>query len=194
MDPIGGGAVFSPEEREQLQANPFLRPYANITKMHLHGLLSALGEYALRAGPPAFVAVLRPESVDPATFRAHRDLLGFYWERTGRDGPGSAESPVFDPEERLRISRDKYTNGFENISKARVISLLDALGRFAVTAPRIEQPHGPLQGVVRLIHAHNALAAFADRPFTEDEFSKSVRAVVRGEASQLTSPGTKPGQ
>ena len=40
-------------------------------------------------------------------------------------------------------------------------------------------------GVVRMTHAHNALVRFRDKPFTQEEFQESVRAVLNGENSRL---------
>ena len=42
-------SIFEPRERESLKTNQYLRPYAAITKPQLAGLLSALGEYVVRA-------------------------------------------------------------------------------------------------------------------------------------------------
>jgi len=50
-------------------------------------------------------------------------------------------------------------------------------------APKIEQVFGPFSGLVRAVHAHNALVCFRDKPFTLGEFEASVRSVGRGENS-----------
>ncbi len=74
----------------------------------------------------------------------------------------------------------------KTLTKQELIGLLEALGRYSLHAPRIEQVFGPLRGLVRTVHAHNALMCFRDKPFTVAEFNSSVQSVVRGENSWLT--------
>ena len=89
-------------------------------------------------------------------------------------------------EERSTLFLHKYVSRrCAILSKREVLILLEALERYSLIAPRIEQIVGPLTGLVRMIHAHNALVRFRDRPFTQDEFGESVRAVIRGENSRL---------
>ena len=43
-----------------------------------------------------------------------------------------------------------------------------------------------------MVHAHNALLHFRDEPFTQGEFALSVRTVVSGENSRLTTLWARP--
>jgi hypothetical protein len=157
-----------------------------LTKQQLTGLLWALGEYAIRVGPD-----YTPEGVaDPELVEAHRSLVGFYWR--ARVSPWSQAPPIFDPREQKDLSLHKYIGGLEGINKQELRLLLVALGRYSTTASAMKVPSRVLGGVARIVHAHNALLAFGDRPFTQDEFGESVRAVLRGEMSHLTRPSNQP--
>ena len=173
--------VFELWERPTLEANPYLRPYASITKTQLVGLLGALGEYAIRVGP-----VLGTVWHDPESAETNRALVAFYRRLKGGGGDIASTQFVFHAQERSRLSLHKYVRGCENLSKEEVLGLLEALGRYSLEAPRIKQVFGPFTFLVRAIHAHNALVSFRDRRFTLDEFSESVRTVLRGENSLLT--------
>jgi len=62
--------IFEVGERKSLEANEYVRPYAAITKARLVGLLSALGEYAMRQMPdPPSRAGL---ACDPESAEAYR--------------------------------------------------------------------------------------------------------------------------
>ena len=175
--------VFELRERESLKTNQYLRPYAAITKPQLVGLLTALGEYAIREGMHQ-LAVMGTVSSDPDLAEKHRALVGFYSRR--RDTSNTVSSQfVFDARERSKLSLHKYVRGCQDLTKREVVLLLEALERYSLNAPRIEQVFGPFTGLVRTIHAHNALVRFRDKPFTQDEFAESVRAVLKGENSRL---------
>jgi len=176
--------VFEPWEQESLKTNQYVSPYAAITKPQLVGLLTALGEYAIRA--EAYQrAVMGPVSSDPELAEKHRTLVGFYSRRRATSNTASSGQFVFDAQERSALSLHKYVRGGEDISKREVLGLLEALERYSLNAPRIEQVFGPFTGLVRVIHAHNALLRFRDKPFTQEEFAESVRAVLKGENSRL---------
>jgi hypothetical protein len=162
-----------------------VHPYTAITKAQLVGLLFALGEYAIRVGPDPG-AFMRTVSNDPELAETNRALVSFYWRRRNTSATASSGQSAFDPLERSRLSLQKYVRGTEDLSKREVIGLLEALGRYSLHAPRIEQVFGPFAGLVRTVHAHNALVCFRDKPFTRDEFAASVRSVMRGENSRLT--------
>lgn len=178
--------IFEPREQESLKTDPWVRPYAAITKNQLVGLLTALGEYAVRAWMMDLPTVMGMVATDPQFAEKRRALVGF--RRPQRDTSDTASSGqfVFGGRERSTLSLHKYVRGSENLSKREVLGLLDALGQYSLNAPRIEQVLGPFTGFVRLIHAHNALVSFRDKPFTQDEFAESVRAVLKGENSRLT--------
>ena len=96
-----------------------------------------------------------------------------------------AEDEVFDSGEQKTLSLHKYIRGQEGLTKEELLCLLDALGCYSHEALALEVPPHLLDGVTRIVHAHNALIAFSARPFTLDEFADSVRAVLRGEPSRL---------
>jgi hypothetical protein len=183
--------IFDQRQRESLEASQHMCAYAGITKAQLAGLLAALGEYAIRVRPPEY-AVLDlpgPAANDLELVETRRALVQFYWRRSDHGEDLSSDQPVFDPQERKDLSLHKYVRGCANLTKRDVLDLLDTLGRYSLNAPYIKPILGPpWTGLVRLIHAHNALVAFRDRPFSLGEFAESVHAVVRGENSQLTSP------
>ena len=175
--------IFEPQERESLKTNQYVRPYAAITKPQLVGLLIALGEYACRVTtdqPPVM------GSVDPELAEKHRALVDFYRYGTRDTSDALSGQFVFDAQERSTLFLHKYVSRrCAILSKREVLILLEALERYSLIAPRIEQFFGPLTGAVRMIHAHNALVRFRDKPFTQDEFQESVRAVLNGENSRL---------
>jgi hypothetical protein len=174
--------IFEPQEQESLKTNQYVRPYAAITKAQLVGLLSALGEYACRAGLYE-LAVRGAVSSSPESAEKNRALLDFRgWSDTSN---ALSCQLVFDTQERTTLSLDKYAGGYVGVSKRDVLNLLEALERYSLSAPRIEQVFGPMVGLVRMIHAHNALVRFREKPFTQDEFGESVRAVLNGEKSRL---------
>jgi hypothetical protein len=175
--------VFESRERESLKTNQYLRPYAAITKPQLVGLLTALGEYAIRVGTKP--VVMGTVSSDPELGEKHRALVGFYSRRRNTSNTASSGQFVFDARERSILSLHKYVRGCEDLSKSEVLVLLEALERYSLNAPRIEQVFGPLTGLVRTIHAHNALVSFRAKPFTQDEFAESVCAVLEGENGRL---------
>jgi hypothetical protein len=175
--------IFDSRERESLKTNQYVRPYAAITKPQLVGLLTALGEYAIRVGTKP--VVMGMVSSDPELAEKHRALVGFYSRRRDTSNTASSGQFVFDAPERSALSLHKCVRGCEDISKPEVLVLLEALERYSLNAPRIEQVFGPLTGLVRTIHAHNALVRFPDKPFTRDEFAQSVEAVLKGENSRL---------
>jgi hypothetical protein len=175
--------IFEPQERESLKTNQYVRPYAAITKPQLVGLLIALGEYASRATtdqPPLM------ETVDPELAEKHCALVDFYRYGTRDTSDALSGQFVFDAQERSTLFLHKYVSRrCAILSKREVLILLETLERYSLIAPRIEQFFGPIAGVVRMIHAHNALVRFRDKPFTQDEFHESVRAVLNGENSRL---------
>ena len=118
--------IFEPRERESLETNQYMRPYAAITKTQLVGLLTALGEYAVRVGKN-LPAVTGAVSSDPELAETHRALAGFY--RRQRDASNSASSGqfVFDARERSTLSLYKYVRGCEDLSKRELLGLLEAL-------------------------------------------------------------------
>jgi hypothetical protein len=73
MGDIGNEAVFGPAHREELRSNPLLRPYIDLTKLHLVGLLTALGEYWVRAAGRAFLH--HPDAFTPEMVRANDQLI-----------------------------------------------------------------------------------------------------------------------
>jgi hypothetical protein len=175
--------IFEPQERERLKTNQYVRPYAAITKPQLVGLLIALGEYACRVttDQPPIMGTLDPELAEK-----HRSLVDCYWDRTRDTTDVLSGQFVFDAQERSTLFLYKYVSRHcAFFSKQEVLILLEALERYSLVAPRIEQIFGPLTGAVRMIHAHNALVRFRDKPFTQDEFHQSVRAVLNGENSRL---------
>jgi hypothetical protein len=176
--------IFEPWEVENLKTNQYVSPYAAITKPQLVGLLTALGEYAIRVGIYQR-AVMGTVLSDPELAEKRRALVGFYSRRRDTSNTASSGQLVFHAQERGALSLHKYVRGCEDIRKREVLVLLEALGRYSLDAPRIEQVFGPLRGLVRTIHAHNALVRFRDKPFTQDEFAESVRAVLNGENSRL---------
>jgi hypothetical protein len=176
--------VFEPQEQESLKSNQYVRPYAAITKSQLVGLLTAFGEYAIRVGIYQ-EAVMRPVLSDPELLERHHALVNFYSRLLFTRHTASIGQFVFDAQERSALSLHKYVRGCEGISKLEALVLLEALERYSLNAPRIEQFFGPFTGLVRTIHAHNALVRFRDRRFTQDEFAESVRAVLNGENSLL---------
>jgi hypothetical protein len=177
--------IFESRERESLEANQYVQPYASITKHQLVGLLAALGEYQARVVIVEDAFTRRVPS-DPELPEMCRVLASFRHRR--RQTPSAALSGqwVFDAPERSALSKHKYVCGTEDLNKQELISLLEALGRYSLRAPIIEQVFGPFTGIVRALHAHNALVCFRDKPFTQGEFEASVRSVVRGEKSSLT--------
>lgn len=176
--------IFELRERDSLETNQYVRPYATITKSQLVGLLTALGEYAVRVGmTPSWV--MGTVSSDPELAEQHRALVGFHRRQHDTSNTASSGQFVFDARERNTLSLHKYVRGCEDLSKREVLGLLEALTRYSLKAPRIEQVFGPFTGLVRSIHAHNALVSFRDKPFTQEEFQKSVRAVLKGENSRL---------
>lgn len=160
-----------------------MRPYAAITKPQLVGLLIALGEYVCRAmtGQPPVMGTVGPELAEK-----HRALVDFYLYGSRDDRDALNGQFVFDAQERSTLFLHKYIGRrCAILSKREVLILLEALERYSLSAPRIEQIFGSFAFAVRMIHAHNALVRFRDRPFTQDEFQKSVRAVTNGENSRL---------
>jgi hypothetical protein len=196
--------IFGAAEQESIQWNHHdVRPYAAITKAQLLGLLTALGEYTVRAEMtlPAMI------TKDPELAEKHRLLLEFPRrhafihqyrrahvagslpnERHRKVPPFIADALpdefVFNHDERAMLW-NKYNNTFKDITKQELLYLLGALARYSIKAPRIEQVLGPMTGIVRMIHAHNALLSFADMPFTTDEFWESANAVLKGQSSRF---------
>ena len=178
--------IFDAGEQESLEAHRYVAPYAGITKARLIGLLWALAEYMMRSTPDPTL-LIGTVSNDLEFVAAHRSLFGAYRRLKGPDTNGSSSSgqAVFDTQERHTMSFLKYVRGYRNFSKQDVREFLEALGQYCLIAPRIKQRFGPIQADVRLVHAHNALLSFRDRPFTVDEFRASVRAVLSGESSLI---------
>jgi len=190
------GAIFSPVEQLSIASDRYLRSYRAITRNQLTGLLAALGEYSVRVGPNYL-----PEGVrDRELVKAHGMITGSY-RRAHWTVDSSASSPwlaslssrddfVFDSREQKELALHKYIRGREGITKGELLALLGALGQYSRDAPAMKElPYqlgDALDGVRRIIHAHNALVAFGDRPFTLDEFGQSVCAVLHGDVSQLT--------
>jgi tetratricopeptide (TPR) repeat protein len=193
--------IFEPREQESLKTNQYLFRYTAITKNQLVGLLVALGEYAARIELfEQFVkmnsnnlevaekhrALMEMASPDPEAAEKRRALVGFYNRQRDPSDTASSGQFVFDSGERSFLSLHKYIRGGAYFTKQDVLGLLEALGRFSLNAPRIEQSFGIYTKLVRLIHAHNALVSFRDKPFTLHEFCESVSAVLEGENSRLT--------
>ena len=79
--------------------------------------------------------------------------------------------------QRMTVSLDKYAKGFEDVlTRARLRELLEHLALYARDASEIKQdaPSVLFEGVTRSRHAHNALLAFMERPFTVREFCRSL--------------------
>ena len=106
-------------------------------------LLAALGEYAIRVGPPEHFIGRPPEWVaaDPQTIQAHIDLHSFcaLWKAPKAAGGISDSEFVFDADERRSISTHKYVGAGATLSKKELVGLLDALTRYARHAREIEQ-------------------------------------------------------
>src|SRR6185369_16721206 len=127
--------IFENGEQENFRNHPHLRPYAGITKAQFAGLLSALGEYAIRVGEDAPLAA-GADLNDPELAEAHRALVNFYWgQRGARD---ATDRHVFDAKERNDLSFFKYVRGNENVRKREAVRLLDALGRYSRNAPKLK--------------------------------------------------------
>jgi hypothetical protein len=109
---------------------------------------------------------------------AHSALLHFYWRPERLQPVSSTGNFVFNDEERNALGHHKYVSGTEHLVKAELTALLEMLGVYSQSATRVEQIYGPMTGLARIIHAHNALIDFRDRPFSLDEFSQSVRDVL----------------
>ncbi len=176
--------IFDSRERESLDTNLYVQPYTSITKRQLVGLLAALGEFEIRV--PAPEAFIRWISNNPELPEMCRALISFRRRPRKTSAATSSGQWVFDAIERSDLSKHKYISGTEDLIKQELIGLLEALGRYSLHAPRIEQVFGLLSGLVRTVHAHNALVCFRDKPFTVAEFNSSVQSVVRGENSWLT--------
>lgn len=180
-------AVFGPEDEPDVRASSDVSIFSDITKSQLVGLLAALGEWAIRTGPPDLNEGCwgLTKSTDPAVIEAQRALRVCYWSRREARQSALQHELVFDTDERREIALHKYLRGFEDITKRDVVSLLESLIRYVPKAPRQKQIFGPMTGVVRVINAHNALVAFRERRFTIDEFEHGVRQVVRGHERHL---------
>lgn len=141
-------------------------------------------------GSPDPPSDLGTVSNDAELVEAHRSLVGLYWRlgRSDNNGIASSHQHVFDPQERSSLALYKYVEGQENVSKQELRELLDleALGLYCFKAPRIKLQIIPITGVLRFLHAHNALVSFRDRPFTLNEFAESYAALERGEDSLIT--------
>lgn len=191
--------IFSPREQLAIEGHEYLRSFSTMTRDQLTGLVGALGDYASRVGPTF-------EPVEPShheSIEAHRMLIDCYWQAPRaleQQRPAWAivpeslreianEDPVFDPAEQATLRLHKYIRRHEGLQRREMLSVLIALGRYSRDAQALRVlPHvSPgLVGVTRIIHGHNALISFSDRPFTLEEFGESARAVLRGEASRLT--------
>ena len=164
--------IFVPWERDSLESNQFVHPYTTITKAQLFGLLGALGEYACRQ---KYLSSSDSELAEMN--RTFIEFLGCMGRKRYTIQITSSGQPVFDASERTSI--DKYVSSSDlNLNKGELLGLLDALGRYSLKAPRIEQVFGATAGIIRMIHAHNRLLSFHDQPFTLEEFAESVRATV----------------
>jgi hypothetical protein len=134
--------IFEPQERESLKTNQYVRPYAAITKPQLVGLLIALGEYTCRVTtdqPPVM------GTVDPELADKHRALVDFYRYGTRDNSVALSGQFVFDAQERSTLFLHKYvSHTCAILSKREVLILLEALERYSLIAPRIEQFFGPL--------------------------------------------------
>lgn len=192
--------VFDAGERAVLAADPEMHPYADIRKDQVLGLLAALGEYGMRFGPE-----IAPDHVvtEPIAVQAHRTLLRFYTE--GRPSPDSrprrlrprvqrsgSDAPVFNAEEQKQLAHDTSVGGHEALSKGDLLELLEALTMYERDAWFMELPQPVVQFTTRLAHSHNALLVFSHAPFTADDFSRSLNAVLRGEQSCLMPPARQP--
>jgi hypothetical protein len=186
-------AIFDPQEATLLAHDPDFRPYVSITADHVLGLLAALGEYALRVGDTPPSDILQPgRATSAAALQCHKALVEFWSDRYNPWSTSSepslafrlahgvsavlGERKVFDDRQRAELVF-KNMKGLEEISVGELCALLKTLECYAQTArtlPELTQ----LEGVARLIHAHNRLIAFRDRPFTFDEFRCSLRAVL----------------
>jgi len=165
--------------------NEFLRPYLAITRAQLVGLLSALGEYAIRVGLKPWPLDGKDKS-DPEIAWRCCAVVAFYWWDYPRRNPRPPGEFVFDEADRRNLARHKYVGGNEGITKEETVRFLEALGRYTAIAHSFQQYFGEFEGHVRAIHAHNALLSFRERPFTQEEFIASVHAVVRGDPSLVT--------
>jgi len=128
---------------------------------------------------PMAPTVMGTVATKPQFAEKRRALVVFRRRQRDASDIASSDQLVFDARERGTLSLRKYVRGCEYVSKRELLRLLDALGRYSLNAPRIKQVFGPFTGLVRLIHAHNALVSFRDKPFTQDEFEESVRAVLK---------------
>ena len=177
--------IFTDQEREGLETNQYLRPYSGITKNHLVGLLHALGEYGMRTG---WARVLLTEMVpgDAGLVERHEALVDC-WRQLRKGyltGIASRDEFVFDAQERRKLSLMKYVRGCEHLNKPEVIGVLEVLGRYSVQVPKLQAVFGPLSGHMRAIHAHNALVAFRDQPFSFPDYVRSLHA-ARKEAGDV---------
>ena len=179
--------IFSSREREDIETSEYARPYVGITKNQLVGLLLALGEYGTR-NPFVRSWFIEMLPKDPELAERNDALIGCWRQlRKGNlSGIASRDEFVFDAQERGTLSLNKYIRSCEHVNKREVVGILDALGRYSLTAPILHQVFDPLMGYARAIHAHNRLVAFRDQPFTFDEYVRSLRAMKRGMNSQIT--------
>ena len=99
---------------------------------------------------------------------------------------GASDRLVFSEEEQFTVSHHNYASGHANLTKQELVEFLEVLAQYSLRAPQPEQIFVPHQGLVRMIHAHNAVVVFRDRPFTAEEFARSVWAVLEGRESLLT--------
>jgi hypothetical protein len=182
--------VFTSSERAGFETDEYVRPYAAITKNQLAGLLHAFGEYACRhpATRPYFIEMA---SNDSELAERNNALVGC-WRRLRKgylsyvSDTASSDQLVFDAEERRSLSKMKYIHGCEHLSKAELAGILDALGRYSLRAPVIQQVPRSHKAYIRLVHARNALLSFRDRPFTFRDFVQSYSAVMAGTNSRPT--------
>ncbi len=171
--------IFTPQEREDIETNQYVRPYAGITKNQLVGLLHALGEYGVR-NPyvrPWFIEMV---PTDPELAERNDALIGCWRQlRKGYlSSIASRDEFIFDAQERGRLSVNKYVQGCEHLNKPELIPILEAVGRYSLKAPKLQQVSDQFTGHFRAIHVHNALVTFRDQPFNLLDYVRSLRAAM----------------
>jgi len=189
----GDRLAFRDDERPVIAAHPVLGGLSNLTCSQVIGLLSALGEYAVRAGHQAdpWEAHGPHEWRRLDVAREHDDLTRFWWTRhdgwpTAEPADGAGDEivalpdpgrQVFLPETSSHLALHKYIRGLETLTVRELCTLLDRLVRYSAIAQSMPMLGAWFEGPCRLVHGHNKLVSFASRPFTGAEFVESLMAV-----------------
>jgi hypothetical protein len=153
---------------------------------HAQGLLHAISAMASRM--PAWHLPVTGDAVEArASLAALVTQMRQIAQRLA--SPEQTGIPVFTESEREHARRHKYLRNYSNLTLDDLRAVLRSLAEYSRHArqwPLYRPPSsdaGPLVGVNRCLHAHNAMLAFYAAPFTDDEYVEDLHHAVLSKLS-----------